>query len=145
MVFAELVFEYTDQPDANCGPEDFLLRVPAAIRTKAELLVALADAGQFPDYFGSNWDALLDCLRDLSWIANRRVVIVHGDLPLRDDQAECGTYLGILRAAVADWAKGVRSAPAEPPPGWPYVDHELRIVFPAWVSADVARFLAAET
>jgi hypothetical protein len=35
------------------------------LRTEEDLLRALAAAMAFPDYFGMNWDAALDCLRDL--------------------------------------------------------------------------------
>ena len=35
------------------------------IRTRDDLLRSIADAMQFPDYFGMNWDAVIDCLRDL--------------------------------------------------------------------------------
>ena len=35
------------------------------IRTKRELLNALANALEFPDYFGRNWDALDECLGDI--------------------------------------------------------------------------------
>lgn len=34
---------------------------------KAAMLAALARALDFPDWFGFNWDALADCLADLSW------------------------------------------------------------------------------
>jgi RNAse (barnase) inhibitor barstar len=36
------------------------------IRTRDDLLRGLADAMQFPDHFGMNWDAVIDCLRDLA-------------------------------------------------------------------------------
>jgi len=36
-----------------------------AIGGKDELLRALADALRFPAYFGHNWDAVIECLRDL--------------------------------------------------------------------------------
>ncbi len=35
------------------------------LRTRDDLLRGIADAMQFPDYFGMNWDAVIDCLRDL--------------------------------------------------------------------------------
>jgi len=35
---------------------------------KRELLKRLAAALEFPDWFGYNWDALADCLADLSWL-----------------------------------------------------------------------------
>lgn len=39
----------------------------ATVRSKSELLASLARALEFPDWFGANWDALQDCLGDLSW------------------------------------------------------------------------------
>lgn len=36
---------------------------------KDDLLDALADEFAFPDYFGRNWDALVDCWSDMSWSA----------------------------------------------------------------------------
>jgi RNAse (barnase) inhibitor barstar len=37
-----------------------------AVRTKEDLLRVIAEAMRFPDYFGMNWDAMIDCLRDLA-------------------------------------------------------------------------------
>lgn len=34
---------------------------------KDEVLARFAQALAFPDWFGGNWDALADCLGDLSW------------------------------------------------------------------------------
>lgn len=41
------------------------------VTTKNELLDAFATALDFPSYFGRNWDALNDCLTDLSWLDAR--------------------------------------------------------------------------
>ena len=38
---------------------------------KAALLARFAAALHFPDWFGHNWDALSDCLTDLSWLPAR--------------------------------------------------------------------------
>jgi RNAse (barnase) inhibitor barstar len=46
------------------------------IHGKAELLDAFAKAMQFPNYFGKNWDALSDCLIDLSWLSNQGWVLI---------------------------------------------------------------------
>lgn len=142
MPATKTTFEYADSPESMCEQDDFVLRIPAGIRTKAELLVALVSAGRFPDYFGGNWDALQDCLRDLSWISNRKVLVVHSDLPLHSNPAECRTYLEILQTALADWAESVKPDAVEPPPEWSYVDHELRVVFPSQFKAVVARLVA---
>lgn len=39
-----------------------------AITSAAELFEACAGALEFPEWFGHNFDALTDCLRDLSWL-----------------------------------------------------------------------------
>ncbi|MDD5388679.1 MAG: barstar family protein [Gallionellaceae bacterium] len=59
---------------------------------KASLLAALGWTLHFPDYFGGNWDALDECLADLSWHAGPlRLLITHADsLPdnLRENLVE---------------------------------------------------------
>ena len=48
-----------------------------------ELMDALASGFSFPDYFGRNWDAVEECLRDLSWLpADGYVLVVRGAEPL---------------------------------------------------------------
>lgn len=39
----------------------------ANVRSDKDLFAAVASAMQFPEYFGSNWDALDECLGDMSW------------------------------------------------------------------------------
>lgn len=46
------------------------------ITNKSALLTVVAQAFQFPDYFGRNWDALNDMLTDLSWLPAAGYVIV---------------------------------------------------------------------
>ncbi|MFD3719448.1 barstar family protein [Streptomyces sp. NPDC058674] len=38
------------------------------VRTKAELMRRAGDAFGVPRWFGGNWDALADAVRDLSWL-----------------------------------------------------------------------------
>lgn len=130
-------FEYAHWRDAISDGDVFLLTVPEGLRSKQELLSALASAGCFPGHFGGNWDALEDCLRDLSWISKREVVILHGDIPLRGNPSECRIYLEILQTVLDDWARAVKSDAVEPPVDWAYVDHELRVVFPPEVEKDM--------
>lgn len=55
-----------------------------------------SDALRFPDYFGFNWDALDECLADLSWLEPGDVLIWHTDVPLVSEPRELGRYLQIL-------------------------------------------------
>src|SRR4051794_34142310 len=76
-----------------------IVEVTQSITTKHALLGMLAESLQFPDYFGANWDALDECLRDLSWLPVRAVVIKHDSLPrLTDDVLR--TYIDILARTV---------------------------------------------
>ena len=47
----------------------------ARVASEAGLLAELARAFRFPDYFGGNWDAADECLRDLSWLPARGYVL----------------------------------------------------------------------
>ena len=40
------------------------------VQTKRDMLDIISKAMAFPEWFGHNWDALLDCLADLSWDSN---------------------------------------------------------------------------
>jgi RNAse (barnase) inhibitor barstar len=46
------------------------------LASKAGLLGRVARALNFPDWFGKNWDALNDCLTDLSWLDGPGWVII---------------------------------------------------------------------
>ncbi|MEU2394088.1 barstar family protein [Streptomyces sp. NPDC007369] len=50
------------------------------VRTKARLMDVCAEAFGLPEWFGRNWDALADCLRDPAWLPGGpgRLVVVTG-------------------------------------------------------------------
>jgi RNAse (barnase) inhibitor barstar len=73
--------------------------IPRGIRSKEKLFGILSDALRFPAYFGGNWDALEECLQDLSWLPeNASIVIVHEQLPFGDSNNRA-TYFSILDSA----------------------------------------------
>jgi hypothetical protein len=74
--------------------------LPAGITSKAALLRELAKQLRFPDYFGANWDALWECIRDLSWLPSGPVILEHSDVPLVGDVENLKTYLSILNDTV---------------------------------------------
>jgi len=140
---SKLPFLFVSDPAGLATPQDFVLRVRRNIQTKMDLLSHYAKEGHFPDYFGGNWDALLDCLRDFSWASQKRIVLAHDDLPVASQEDELRVYLEILETAVNDW-KEVRGGPfAEPPKEMPYVEHELVVGFPSSAESTVIRVLGA--
>ncbi|HUK05977.1 MAG TPA: barstar family protein [Burkholderiales bacterium] len=76
----------------------------AGATDKDKLVARVAAALEFPSWFGGNWDALEDCLCDLSWMtAAGHVLLLTGavDVP----RVERGTLVDILAAAAASWAE----------------------------------------
>ena len=68
---------------------------------KVQLLKNLAAALGFPDWFGHNWDALEDCLTDLSWReVPAHVLLIEGAKPGDD----LGVLIDILRSSAESWA-----------------------------------------
>ncbi|GAA2720722.1 MULTISPECIES: barstar family protein [Streptomyces] len=81
------------------------------VHDKAAFLDACARDLDLPDWFGRNWDALADCLTDLSWW--RETGKPHGYLLLAEDwgtfhksaPADARTAEAILTDAVDYWAE----------------------------------------
>lgn len=72
------------------------------LNDKAELLAALGRALDLPDYYGGNWDALEECLNDLSWREGPLwLVLRHADA-LSADLLD--TLIDIFAEAAAEWA-----------------------------------------
>jgi RNAse (barnase) inhibitor barstar len=75
------------------------------ITSKEGLLSALATAFQFPSHFGHNWDALVDCWSDLSWLpAKGYVTILLGDSAFRSAHPKIHeTFLGVCADVAERW------------------------------------------
>jgi hypothetical protein len=83
---------------------DFAALIPDDINSREVLIQRLAEDLRFPDYFGKNWDALSDCLRDFHWRNEGRIVIAHAGLP-KLAPSDVRAYLEILSDAVEDWRR----------------------------------------
>jgi RNAse (barnase) inhibitor barstar len=101
-------FEYATDLTGFRAPGWLVVRLGGRLRRKQDLLRAIADGLTFPEYFGWNWDALEECLRDLSWIdAPGGIVLVHEHLPLAN-ASQRRVYLDILRKAQANTSTPLR-------------------------------------
>ena len=65
----------------------------------------LAAAAQFPAYFGRNWDAVSDLLRDFSWAPARGYVllITAADRLLQMGRRDFLTFIQVVEMAIRDW------------------------------------------
>lgn len=116
-----------DAPSFNAADAALECRIDLSdCRDKATLLARLASALQFPDWFGHNWDALADCLTDLSWLPapGYRIVLTHAEALRAADPETLATAVEVLDTAAAWWAEeGITFevvfsdlAPESPPP-----------------------------
>ena len=69
---------------------------------KEAQLQRIAAALGFPDWFGQNWDALEDCLSDLSWREADGTVLVFTGCTRNDD---LGILLDVLASSAESWAE----------------------------------------
>jgi hypothetical protein len=74
------------------------------VRDKAGLLQAVARSLGFPSWFGGNWDALEDCLTDLSWHGDAgHLLLIEGASKLPPD--DLGVFRDVLESAAQYWAE----------------------------------------
>ncbi len=68
---------------------------------KTQLMQEFAAVLNFPEYFGGNWDALHDCLKDVSWLdeeATHCVLLID-----RWEKCTSPALIETLQDAIADW------------------------------------------
>ncbi len=109
-------------PSLLVAPADYCPVLTDALPPSGSIIVARLDGAKlveaydvfekfstklnFPAYFGWNWDALSDCLRDLSWCpADRYMIIVdNAESALVATPEEREILLHILSRAAQAWA-----------------------------------------
>ena len=97
------VYRVSHQGDvlAALSGAKFDLVAVTLVEGKPGTLAAIAGALDFPDWFGANWDALEDCLTDLSWRkAAPRVLLFAGAVPGDD----FGILRDVLESVAAYWS-----------------------------------------
>lgn len=107
----------------------FQVLIPS-VKSKQELFSELADKLHFPDYFGYNWDALCEVLRDFYWINEKIIIIEHQDIS-RIPTADLKTYLEIISIVGKFWEE--------------YKSHEVLFLFSPTDLEDIKRQLELGT
>lgn len=74
-------------------------------RSKNQLLDAFANALDFPEQFGKNWDALNDCLSDLQWLdgKGRVVILANCQAFATSHEEDFATLLELLEGVTVSW------------------------------------------
>lgn len=81
--------------------EAIVAQIPAVF-SKQELTDYYGKELNIPDYWGNNWDELVDDLRDLNWIKTRNIHIIHENLSYLPDK-DLSVYLSIVYVIAMFW------------------------------------------
>ncbi|MGV3609245.1 MAG: barstar family protein [Planctomycetaceae bacterium] len=100
MSWYQLMADPKSYQDAD--PKALVVRLPLKLRSKQKVLLTLAQRLHFPRYFGKNWDALEELMRDLNWLEAKRIVLVHEGFPLGAGDGRL-IYLQILQSVQGFW------------------------------------------
>jgi RNAse (barnase) inhibitor barstar len=76
------------------------------VRDKKDFLARVARALSFPNWFGANWDALNDCLRDLDWLPMKNgyvLILEQGEFFAARHSQEFDDAKAVLGAAAEYW------------------------------------------
>ena len=94
-------FKFLDNLNDYHSSDAFVAHLPE-VKGKDALLKEMSLKLCFPAYFGFNWDALSECLKDFHWIKQKGIILVHDEIPLLEEKA-LEIYIQILVDALFDW------------------------------------------
>ena len=125
-------FQFVLDVDGFAADVPDFAKLPSGIDNKQQLMQALVKAIPLPDYFGGNWDALDECLRDrLTDESGEPLCLLHRDLPMNQCEQDCQDYLLVLADTLA-WSEKEASC-------------EFRVIFPTAVERTIKLLLAPDT
>jgi len=75
------------------------------IDNEKDLFTTISKQLKFPSYFGSNWDALHECLSDLSWINSTEIVVLIHSVETFQKSSVGEKLFDILKYVVENWEK----------------------------------------
>ncbi|TCS61794.1 barstar family protein [Varunaivibrio sulfuroxidans] len=108
-------FEYGNYSISANDLDSCIATLPIGLVGQEQLLYALYEVLNFPGWFGFNWNALYDCLRDFSWIEKNKIILIHKEFPKLSNK-DMKIYLDILSNSINDWRSDDK--------------HEFKVIFP---------------
>lgn len=122
----EYSFKFLTEPKKYSPTHTFIVYIPQIVNEE-QLFDALNKQCQFPEYFGFNWNAVYDCLRDFHWISVKKICLIHEKLP-KLETTSLIIYLQLLEDVVLDW-QGDQ-------------EHSLEVIFPLDSKDEILQCLA---
>ena len=90
--------EFGSKPAMVSSDEILYAFIPKGLVGTGKLFIEYKSLLNLPDYFGQNWDALDECLRDFNWFTIKQIIIYHDDLP-NINEKEMKIYIDVLNSA----------------------------------------------
>lgn len=118
---------FVQNPQFYTDDDAFLVHLPK-IKGKEELFRQLSIHLNFPEYFGFNWDALLDLFSDFNWINQTKIILVHDEAPELNDN-DLRIYCDVVSNAIASWNSYKEGK-----------KHRLEVVFPVDAMESLNRY-----
>lgn len=125
-------FEFTDSLDPILLKYANVIVFPSKVQTEEELLRIYANIiPGITGYFGENWNALDEIVRDFHWLdeQQKNIVIFHQDIPISTDKENLLIYLSCLALGVSFWRE-----PENP-------ERSLKVVFPVTAREKILEIL----
>jgi RNAse (barnase) inhibitor barstar len=104
----------------ECPPSFVLARIPGdKCESDQDLFAEFSSALKFPTYFGKNWNAFEECIRDLEWSPAKGYVIeiTRAEQLLTANESDYGIFIDIIEKTGKEWAtRQLGEWPREPIP-----------------------------
>ena len=100
--------------------------LPRGISNYSQLFDALYDVLNLPGYFGFNWNAVEECLRDFHWMKETEIVLIHEELP-NLPQGDLLEYIDLLLYCINDWDEDE--------------EHKFNVMFPESCRPNIAELI----
>jgi RNAse (barnase) inhibitor barstar len=92
----------------ECPGSFVVARIPGEkCETKEDLFTHFGSTLKFPNYFGKNWNAFEECIRDLEWLPAGGYVIVidRAERLLIVNESDYRLFVDIMQKAGREWGK----------------------------------------
>lgn len=116
-------FCFADESETHSARSGKYAVIPRGVDSKGTLMDVISVECDFPPYFGRNFDALLECLTDLSWIEQQPLTLIHKDCLSSLGGKDRRLYIEVLAEAVRVWERRGEQA--------------LKVLFPRACRAEV--------